>query len=105
MTNCLFKKDTETAGHNFTHSKFNSWKVESGCVYLSGARVYVLGSALIPVSQQLNGGARCTKPQEDRRILVKETVIVKQVLVQHRSGADTENEDGHNVNIYRYKKL
>lgn len=52
--------------------------------------VDVLGPALVPVSQQLDGRLGRAEPQQLRSFLVQETVIVKQVLVQHGSEGDTE---------------
>ena len=77
-----------------TKSYFQAW-LDVGvhwCSHLSGAGVDVLGSALIPVGQQLDGGGGCTEPQQLWNLLVQETVIVEQVLVQHRSEEDMGKE-------------
>lgn len=58
--------------------------------YLSGAVVDILSPALVPVGQQLNGGCGCAEPQQLWSLLIQETVIIEQVLVQHGSEEDME---------------
>lgn len=58
--------------------------------HLSGVVVDVLGPALVPVGQQLDGRLGRAEPQQLWSFLVQETVIVKQVLVQHDPEGDTE---------------
>lgn len=63
---------------------------KSKCSYLSGAVLDILSPALVPVSQQLNGGCGCAEPQQLWSLLIQETVIIKQVLVQHGSEENME---------------
>lgn len=64
------------------------------CVYLSGAEVDVLGPALVPVGQQLDGRLRCAEPQKLWSLFVQKTVIIEQVLVQDSSEDAVEGEWG-----------
>lgn len=60
--------------------------------YLSGTGVDILCSALVPVGQQFDGGRGCAETQQLWSLLIQETVIVKQVLLQHWSEEDMEGE-------------
>lgn len=60
--------------------------------YLSGAGIDILGSALVPVGQQLDGGRGRAEPQQLWGPLIQETVVVAQALVQQRSDGDEEGE-------------
>jgi len=63
------------------------------CCYLSGAGVDVLGSALVPVGQELDGGSGGAEPQQLRSPFVQEAVVIEHVLVQHRSVEDVTGEE------------
>lgn len=64
------------------------------CTYLSGAGFDILSPALVPVGQQLDGGCGCAEPEQLWSLLIQETVIIEQVLVQHCSEGDMEGEWG-----------
>lgn len=62
--------------------------------HLSGVVVDILGPALVPVGQQLDGWRGRAEPQQVWSFLIQETVIVEQVLVQHGSEEDTGRGGG-----------